>query len=130
MAKKRNIIVVIILSLLTCGIYPIILFAKVTNESNAVAKSDKTAGGFLAIVFMILTGGIYGLYWAYKLGKKLNTATKTLNPWLYLLLHNFFWMAFPVAQFLAVLALNKIADQPVEAVEAPVVGEVAEEVAE
>lgn len=116
MAKKRNLIVVILLSLLTFGIYPIILFSKVTDESNAVAKSDKTAGGFMAIVFMILTGGIYGYYWAYKLGKKLNSATSTLAPILYLVFYVFLGGTL-IPSILAVVALNKVADQPAVAEE-------------
>lgn len=33
---------------------------------------EKTASGGVAILFTILTLGIYDLYWHYKLGKKLN----------------------------------------------------------
>ena len=110
MAKKRNLIVCIILCLVTFGIYPLVLFVKVTNESNAVAKSDKTAGGILALVFSCLTGGIYLLYWAYKLGKKLEG-----NAIIYLVLQVF--LGPVVVSLVAANALNKIADQSAAAQE-------------
>ena len=73
MVKERNIVVCIILSLLTCGLYGIYWFISLTNDTNKVANVSDTSGG-LAFVFTLLTCGIYGWYWAYKLGQKLDIA--------------------------------------------------------
>ena len=68
--KKRNIAVAIILSFITCGIYAIYWFICLTNDSNKMSDTDKTASGGVAFILSIITCGIYGLYWAYKLGQK------------------------------------------------------------
>lgn len=70
--KKRNIVLAIIFSFITCGIYALYWFVCLTNDSNELAESDKTASGGLALLFSLLTLGIYTIYWAYKLGKKLD----------------------------------------------------------
>lgn len=71
MATNRSIPLCIIFSFLTCGIYTIYWFIKMTDELNANA-SIKTAGGGTALVFTILTCGIYAYYWAYKQGQKVD----------------------------------------------------------
>lgn len=68
--KNRNIAVAIILSIITCGLYDIYWFICLTNDSNQMSDTDKTASGGVAFILSIITCGIYGLYWAYKLGKK------------------------------------------------------------
>jgi len=69
--KKRNIVLCIIFSLITFGIYGLYWFVKLTNETNALATS-KTASGGLAIFFTIITFGIYSIYWFYKTGAKID----------------------------------------------------------
>lgn len=71
MATNRSIPLCIIFSLLTCGIYGLYWFVKLTDELNSNA-STKTAGGGTALVFTILTCGIYGIYWYYKQGQKVD----------------------------------------------------------
>ena len=71
--KERGIVVAIILSIVTCGIYGIYWFIMLTEEANTVSGDHKTSGG-MAFLFTILTCGIYGIYWYYKQGKKLYDA--------------------------------------------------------
>ena len=73
--QERSIPMCIILSIVTCGIYGLIWFYNLTEDSNKVGDS-KTASGGLAILYTILTCGIYGIYWFYKLGAKIGEAQK------------------------------------------------------
>lgn len=78
MIAKRDIVVAIILSIVTCGIYSIYWFITMTDESNRVSGDNTTSGG-MAFLFTILTCGIYGIYWNYKMGKKMYEAGKNYN---------------------------------------------------
>jgi len=73
--QERSIPMCIILSLVTCGIYGLIWFYNLTEDSNKVGDS-KTASGGLAILYTLLSCGIYGIYWFYKLGAKIGEAQK------------------------------------------------------
>ena len=46
------------------------------NNSNLKLPNRNIA---LAVIFSILTCGIYGIYWAYKMGQKLHTAGEKHN---------------------------------------------------
>lgn len=69
--KNRNIAVCVILSFITCGIYPLIWFVNLTDEINSLAESNDTSGG-MALLLTIVTCGFYGIYWAYKIGEKVD----------------------------------------------------------
>ena len=88
---KRDIVVAIILSIITCGIYGIYWFIVMTNESNSLSD-EPTASGGLAVLYTLITCGIYSFYWNYKMGEKMYKAGKkygkdiTDNAVLYLIL--------------------------------------------
>ena len=73
MAKNRNIILCVILSFVTCGIYSLYWFVKLTDETNYLAADTRTAGGGMALVLTLITCNLYGWYWAYKMGQKIDT---------------------------------------------------------
>lgn len=73
MIKERNIVVQIILSLVTCGIYGIYWFITLTDDA-AVKAEDPTFTGGKAFLFSLITCGIYTFYWYYKMGKTMYTA--------------------------------------------------------
>ena len=75
MIKERNIVVCIILSIITCGIYGIYWFFTLTDDS-ARANDDPDFTGVKAFIFTIITCGIYGIYWNYKIGKELYEANQ------------------------------------------------------
>lgn len=75
---ERNIVVCILLSLITCGIYSIYWFIVMTDESNMVSD-EQTASGGMAFLFTIITCGIYFYYWNYKMGQKLHQAGQKYN---------------------------------------------------
>lgn len=71
--KERNIVVSIILTIVTCGIYGIYWFVSLTDEVTAESGESFTSG-VLAFILTIITCNIYGIYWAYKMGKLLQQA--------------------------------------------------------
>ena len=77
MVTKRNIAVAIILSLVTCGIYSLYWFVKLTDEVNYASGNSNDTSGLKAFLFILLTCGIYGYYWAYKMGTKVETLERS-----------------------------------------------------
>ena len=71
--EKRDIAIAVILSLVTCGIYGIYWFIKMTDEANSLSN-ETNASGALAFVYTLLTCGIYQIYWYYKMGKNMQKA--------------------------------------------------------
>lgn len=72
--EERNLVTCIILSIVTCGIYGIIWFIKLTDDANAVSTNTKTASGGMAFLYTLISCSIYGYYWAYKQGEKIAEA--------------------------------------------------------
>lgn len=70
--KERNIVICIILSIVTCGLYSLYWFVKMTDEVNETTK-EKGTSGIVALILTLVTCGLYGIYWAYKMGEKVNT---------------------------------------------------------
>ena len=68
--QKRDIAKAIIFSIITCGIYSIYWFIKITDEFNALTENQNDTNGTTAFIFSLITCGIYSYYWAYKMGEK------------------------------------------------------------
>lgn len=66
--KERNIVVCILLSIVTCGIYGIIWFISMTDDMRYVS-GDQTLSGGKAFLFTLITCGIYSYFWVYKMAK-------------------------------------------------------------
>lgn len=73
MIKERNIVVCILLSIITCGLYGIYWFICLTDDANTAAGEQGTSGA-LAFIFSLITCGIYFLIWTYKQGEKIDNA--------------------------------------------------------
>lgn len=69
MVIPRSIVLAIILTLITCGLYGLYWMCKVNDELNLLAGNDRGTSGGMVVVFEIITCGIYGIYWAYKMGQ-------------------------------------------------------------
>ena len=67
---KRSIVLAIILSLVTCGLYSIYWFIVLTDEINKASGRTSDLGGGLSYLLSLVTCGIYTYFWAYKLGEK------------------------------------------------------------
>ncbi len=78
MIQQKNIALYIVLSIVTCGIFGLVWFVKITDDTNTVTPPDPTGkaytSGGIALLLTIVTCGIYGYYWAYKQGEKLDNA--------------------------------------------------------
>lgn len=95
MVKERNIVVSIVLSIITCGIYGLYWLCTMTDDANTVSGETNDTSGGMVILFSLITCGIYTYYWNYKMGKKLYVAQQTKgiqssdNSVLYLILSIF-----------------------------------------
>ena len=66
--KERNIVLCIVLSFITCGIYGIIWFVSVTDDMAKASGDNKLSGG-MALLLTVVTCSIYGYFWAWNMGK-------------------------------------------------------------
>ena len=119
MVKEKNIVVQIILSLVTCGIYGIYWFITLTDDV-AVLNDNKEFSGVKAFIFSLITCGIYFIYWNYKIGKEMyeanqkhNINTASDNSLVYLIL-SLFGLSI-ITYCLVQSEINKIAVNDVEA---------------
>lgn len=71
MVNQKNIVVAVILSIVTCGIYGLYWIVKVTDDSIALS-GEKGTQGVMVLFLTIITIGIYGIFWAYKINQRLN----------------------------------------------------------
>ncbi len=71
--EERSIVMIIILSLITCGIYGLYWIVKVTDEAKILSNKD-TPSGALTLLLSIITCGIYMIYWNYQMGKNMYEA--------------------------------------------------------
>lgn len=74
MAKERNIVLCIIFSIITCGIYGLYWLAKLNDEAKDSANDTSGFSGGVVVLLSIVTCGIYQYYWFFKIGKIMNTA--------------------------------------------------------
>ena len=68
----RSIVTAIILTIVTCGIYGLYWFVKLTDESNWLAGTPTDTSGGMSFVLSLVTCGIYQFVWAYKMGQKVD----------------------------------------------------------
>ena len=94
--KRRNIVVCIILSFITCGIYGIYWMIVMVNDLNLASGHTEDTSGGMVFLFTLITCGIYGLYWFYKAGEKVSEVQRRVsgysdsnNGLLYLILELF-----------------------------------------
>ena len=75
---ERNIVVAILLTIITCGIYGIYWYITMTDEINDVSD-DKGPTGGMTFLYTIITCGIYYFIWAYKSGQRLYESGRKYN---------------------------------------------------
>lgn len=72
--KKFNWLTAFLLNFVTCGIYTLYMFYKITQNNNTVAKKygQKEIQGFIvAFLLGIITCSIYLIYWYYKINEQM-----------------------------------------------------------
>ena len=69
----RSLLMYILLSIITCGIYSYYYIYKIAKDVNVACEGDGEVTGGLAafIIFSFLTCGIYSFYWQYKIGNRI-----------------------------------------------------------
>ncbi|MGL4737962.1 MAG: DUF4234 domain-containing protein [Cellulosilyticaceae bacterium] len=70
---KRDVAVVVILTIVTCGIYSL-YWMYVTHEEVNAYLSEQDLSGALVVLLSLITCGIYGWIWYYQLGQKIQKA--------------------------------------------------------
>ena len=101
--KKRNIIVMYLLILVTLGIYAIYWYISTKEEMNNEFKTDIPTGWLLIIP-------IANIYWIYKYAEGFSTKVKEDdNTVLWFII---FWLIGIVTPAVVQLELNKYADHP------------------
>lgn len=67
-ATERNIIVCVLLSIVTCGLYTLYWVYCLHNEMNAISQEPEPMNGALVILLFLVTCGIFPMIWYYKMG--------------------------------------------------------------
>ncbi len=72
--EDRGLLSVVLLSLVTCGIYRYYFIYRLAQDVNVACADDgdKTPGLVAYILLSFITCGFYSWYWEYKLGNRLN----------------------------------------------------------
>ena len=72
--QQRNIVLYVILTLVTCGLFGIYWFCTLNDDTNAVSGHPEAPSGVVALLLTIVTCGIYGLFWYYNMGTRIDEA--------------------------------------------------------
>ena len=67
----RSIVMAIILTIVTCGIYGIYWMVKLNDELIQLS-GDQGTSGVMVVVLSIVTCGIYEIYWMFKMGQRVD----------------------------------------------------------
>ena len=68
----RSIALCIILSIVTCGIYSLIWFYQLNEDTRNLTKNYEGQTSGIALLLAMVTCGIYQLFWMYKQGEKID----------------------------------------------------------
>lgn len=79
--EDRSLIIYILLSFVTCGIYGYYFIYKMAQDVNIACNGDgeQTSGLVVFILLSFITCGIYTYYWYYKLGNRLAANASRYN---------------------------------------------------
>jgi hypothetical protein len=68
--NRRDPAAVLLLSIITCGIYYLYFIYKVTEEiADYQGKRDRSPG--MEVLLTVITFGIWNIYWDYRVGKSI-----------------------------------------------------------
>lgn len=76
MIRKKDLVVAILLTFITCGIYGLIWFVNISDDVKTLTGNDSLPSGGMALLLGIVTCGLYYYYWSYKVGKALYDSGK------------------------------------------------------
>lgn len=74
MIKRRSLLTLILLSIITCGIYGIIFWYNYSDDMNRICQGDGkiTQNYIIVILLSFITCGIYYWIWLYGMGNRLS----------------------------------------------------------
>lgn len=71
MVQRRELILYILLTVVTCGLFGLYWFVCLTDDINTLSGQPDTSG-VMSVLLTLITCGIYGFIWAYKQGDKID----------------------------------------------------------
>lgn len=77
--QKRDIVLWLILSIITCGICNLVWIAFMADELRELANEPEGTSGGIVVLLSVVTCGIYLIYWYYKAGKSIERAKYMRN---------------------------------------------------
>ncbi len=77
--EKRDLVMAIVLSVITCGIYGIYWFIVLTDDVNTLCPEDNDFSGVVYFLLSLVTCGIFSIIWAYRMGAKVDKINNTQN---------------------------------------------------
>lgn len=116
MIKQRNFWMILVLSIVTCGIYGFYYMYTMTRDLNQILGEQKIDPA-LAVLLTIVTCGIYQFIWYYQYGNYIQNVAQSndikvfengTTYLLWLVLGSFIVVGPLVAQYLFVSNFNKI----------------------
>ena len=75
--RERSMVKFILLSLITCGIYRMYFFYRISMDINAICQGDgrESESSLMAAILGQMTFGLYEIFWLCKLGQRLRVNT-------------------------------------------------------
>ncbi len=83
---NKNIVMCVILTIVTCGIYGIVWMASINDTATQVAPQEWSMSFLKFFLLSLVTCGIFTYVWYYKMGKAMSTVTSGDNSMLYIIL--------------------------------------------
>ena len=113
--ENRSLLVMILLSIITFGIYELYYIHTVAKDTNTICEGHegKTSGLFALILLSLLTCGIYGFFWWYRIGDMLAKAVHrrslhaTVSGGTVLLCFLIGTFVFPIISFVGLYYVNE-----------------------
>ena len=88
--QKRSVLAVVLLTLVTCGIYQLYWYYVMAEDLNAKDSTKPELTNFvLAILLGVITCGIYLLYWLFRFYEKADAVLGKSNLIIYFILSLF-----------------------------------------
>ncbi|MDQ0361345.1 DUF4234 domain-containing protein [Breznakia pachnodae] len=79
MVRKKDIVVSVLLSIFTCGIYTLYWTATITNDVADILRDSRYRTGGTVVLLTIFTCGIYRIYWTYVTSRDIYYAEQDLG---------------------------------------------------
>ena len=77
MKQNRSIVMCVVLTLVTCGIYSLYWIYCIHEDVQEVCNYPMQTTGGMVILLTLVTCGIYGIYWSFRMGQALDEARGT-----------------------------------------------------